>query len=93
MKPVDGIVAFAIIVIAASSFVLGVYHERSGKSGERNLQAQIEANEMACIEGTPDGRVAYPVTHFGELRGCITASKDAAYMDLEHPIFLRKVKP
>lgn len=90
MKLIDLLIAGILVVV---SFTAGLQYEQHGRAEEKNLQAQIEANEMSCIEGTPDGRASYPVTHFGELRGCISASKDAAFMDLEQPIFLRKVNP
>jgi len=80
-------------ILAASSFTAGLLYERAGHVDENKLQHQIETNELTCMEGESELRTSYPVTHFGELRGCITASRDAAFMDLEQPIFLRKVKP
>lgn len=81
-----------LILACAAAFVAFFYGEYRG---ERAHAERIVANEDVCREGTPERWVSYPVTHLGELRGCIRVPpepvvKSPRYMPRPRPVFVRK---
>lgn len=39
--------------------------------GEQSLAEQIAAHQDVCSDNASPGYASYPVTHWGELRGCL----------------------
>ena len=77
-------------MMARHALLLGVGMVLSGIVG-RNLagvdceSATIAANEKYCLTNAARGYASYPITRFGELRGCL-------YVDQTDPSHYRVVR-
>lgn len=83
--------ALRYAIIAALAFG-GGWGLRQSLIVQNDIEAELMANEEICASDTPKGMVAYPVTKYGEIRGCLRVRENSKDWTLPKHLFVRKGK-
>lgn len=81
------------LIIAAVCCVVGWYARGYLDMPVSAIEAEIVAHQEVCADDTPSGYASYPVTHWGELRGCLRVKVDSPAWLTSPSMFVRKVRP
>lgn len=84
--------SLAHALILAGAVLVGWFVREHFDSAGDPLELEVAQNQEICADETPAGYTSYPVTHWGELRGCLRVKVDSPSWAMNQNMFVRKTK-